>query len=49
MIVVNKIPWFSARFINTELIVKLLINRGLRKVQSLRREELEKDDFEQEL
>jgi len=28
LIVVNKKTWFSARFINTELIVKLLINMG---------------------
>ena len=33
LVVVNKKTWCSARFINTELIVKLLINRGVRKVQ----------------
>jgi hypothetical protein len=33
LVVVNKKPWCSARFINTELIVKLLINGGVRKVR----------------
>ena len=32
LIVVNKKPWFSARLINTEFIVKLWINRGLPKI-----------------
>jgi hypothetical protein len=33
LVVVNKKPWCSAPFINTEFIVKLLINRGVSKIQ----------------
>ena len=35
LVVINKKPRCSARFINTELIVNLLIYRGVRKVNML--------------
>jgi hypothetical protein len=34
LVFVNKKPWCSAWFINTELIVKLLIKGGVWKVQN---------------